>query len=72
MSEVIRVKPDAFWGLFWGLLKKPKSEGPKVLGYIGKIAVGMTSLVPKITAGSSPARATKCDQLMLTDLNSPS
>jgi hypothetical protein len=57
-SEVIRVQPDDFGGLIWALLKKPKSEGPEVVGYIGKVAVGMTSLGPKITAGSCPAGAT--------------
>ena len=58
-SEVIRVQPDAFWGLFWGLLGAPNGETPKAIEYIGKIAVKTTSLGPEIAAGSSPARATK-------------
>jgi hypothetical protein len=58
-SKVIRVQPDDFGGLIWALLKKPKSEGPKVVQNIEKIAAGMTSLGPKIAAGSSPARPTK-------------
>jgi hypothetical protein len=33
-----------------------------MVGYIGKIAVGTTPLGPKIAAGSSPARATKCNR----------
>ena len=45
-----------------GLLKTPKSEAPRVVGYIGKIAVGMISLGLKIAAGSSPAGATKYHQ----------
>jgi hypothetical protein len=57
--EVIRVQSDDFGGLNWALLKRPKSEGPKVVGYIEKIAVRATSLGPKIAAGSSPAGATK-------------
>lgn len=61
MSEVIRVQPDGFGGLFRGLLKKPKSEAPKVIEYLGKMAVRTTSLGPKMAAGSSPARATKSD-----------
>ncbi len=65
-SEVIRVQPDDFGGLIGALLKKPKSEGPKVIGYIGKMAVGTTSPEPKIVAGSSPPRATKRDQLVAT------
>ena len=35
----------------------------------GKIAVGTTSLGPKIAAGSSPTRATKCEQTCVNDLN---
>jgi hypothetical protein len=41
------VQPDAFWGLFRGLLKNSKSEVPKVVGYVGKMAVGVTLLGPK-------------------------
>jgi len=65
-SEGICAQPDDFGGLIWALLKKSKSEGPKVIGYIGKMAVGTTSLEPKIVAGSSPPRATKSDQLVAT------
>jgi hypothetical protein len=71
-SEAIRVQPDGFGGLFRGLLKKPKSKAPKVIEYLGKMAVRTTSLGPKMAVGSSPTSATKCDQLMLTDVNSPS
>ena len=48
MSEVIRVQPDGFGGLFRGLLKYSKSEAPKVIEYPGKIAVRTTSLGSKM------------------------
>ena len=67
------MQPDAFWGLFWGLLKNSKGEAPKVIEYLGKMAVRTTSLGPKMAVGSSPAHATNSERLMLTnDLNSSS
>jgi hypothetical protein len=66
------VQPEGFGGLFRGLLRRPKDEAPKVIEYLGKMAVRTTSLGPKMAFGSSPTRATERDQLMLTDLHSPS
>ena len=72
ISKAIRLQPDDFGALIRALFEKPKSEGPKVVGYVGKIAVGMTSLGHKVVADSGPARATKCRQAdHVNPMNSP-
>jgi hypothetical protein len=61
------------FGAFFGPFEKNQKRGPKVIEYLGKMAVRTTSLGPKMAVGSSPVRATNSDHLMLTDdLNSSS